>query len=300
MKTGEPASSARAPVGQSPKHEEEIEREGARRQHTGNLGEDSLERLLEVRLLLDHADALSSATLGRLDHDRVANLCRALEALVGVVDARLLVNLVRDGDEAVVGRRHLVDARTGPVHARDLRVLRDDGRRDLVAERAHGRAGRADEDNLVLRGGERFGQARVLRGVTPVRKTRNMISDQGRADEERDESRDAPAGPDGVNARALRNIDNDVDVGIIVVVGATGHLDVLVGHANVVGVDAQVFRGRHDDKLDGALRAKRLVRPLAHRADLLDGGDTCGCTSRDVSVERYMSTGGLPRERRTR
>lgn len=72
----------------------------------------------------------------------------------------------------------------------------------------------------------------------------------------------------------LSNVDNDVDVRVVIVVGSTGHFDVLVGHADVVGVDLEIFRSGHHDKLDRAFRAKRLVRPLAHRANLLDGSDT--------------------------
>lgn len=47
----------------------------------------------------------------------------------------------------------------------------------------------------------------------------------------------SPAGPDCVNASALSHIDNHVDVGIVVVVGASRHFDVLVSHSDVVGID---------------------------------------------------------------
>jgi energy-converting hydrogenase Eha subunit C len=40
-----------------------------------------------------------------------------------------------------------------------------------------------------------------------------------------------------MDARSLGDVDDDLDVGIVVVIRAAGHLDVLVGHANVVGVD---------------------------------------------------------------
>lgn len=72
----------------------------------------------------------------------------------------------------------------------------------------------------------------------------------------------------------LSNIDNQVDVGIVVVVGSPGYLDILVGHSNVVGVRGQVFRRGHGHELDGPLIAKCLVSPLADGANLLDGGDT--------------------------
>ena len=73
-----------------------------------------------------------------------------------------------------------------------------------------------------------------------------------------------------MHVHALRHVDNQLDVGVVVVVGSAGHLDVLVGHPDVLGVGLQVLGRRHDGELDGALIAKRLVRPLAHAADLLD------------------------------
>lgn len=45
-----------------------------------------------------------------------------------------------------------------------------------------------------------------------------------------------PSGPNGVDIHALSNVDNELDVGVVVVVGAAGNLDIVVGHANVVGV----------------------------------------------------------------
>lgn len=45
-----------------------------------------------------------------------------------------------------------------------------------------------------------------------------------------------PTSPDGMDVHALGNIHNQLDVGIVVVIRAAGHLDVVVGHANVVGV----------------------------------------------------------------
>ena len=77
-----------------------------------------------------------------------------------------------------------------------------------------------------------------------------------------------------MNAHTLGNIDDELDVGVVVVVGATGDLDVLVRHADVVCVGRQVLGGGHDGELDGALIAQCLVCPLPHGADLFDGGDT--------------------------
>jgi hypothetical protein len=94
-----------------------------------------------------------------------------------------------------------------------------------------------------------------------------------------------------VHVHALRHVDNQLDVGVVVVVGPARHLDVLVGHANVLGVGLQVLGRRHDGELDGALIAKRLVRPLAHGADLLDRRNTVVC-NQHVCDDRVAVVGG--------
>ena len=87
-------------------------------------------------------------------------------------------------------------------------------------------------------------------------------------------SKNLPSCPDCVNVHALSNVNDELDVGVVVVVGATGDLDVLVRHADVVCVGRQVLGSGHDGELDGALIAQCLVCPLPHGADLFDGGDT--------------------------
>ncbi len=83
-----------------------------------------------------------------------------------------------------------------------------------------------------------------------------------------------PTSPDGVNTGTLGNIDNQVNISVVVVVGTTGHLDVLVSHSDVIGVDLEIFRSGHDCELDGTLIAEGLVSPFSDGADLLNGSDT--------------------------
>lgn len=103
---------------------------------------------------------------------------------------------------------------------------------------------------------------------------------------------DSPSSPHGVDAHALGDIDNQLDVGVVVVVGATGdlhsdrqyspparavwepYLNIVVGHADILGIGLEILRRGHDSERDGTLIAERLVGPLPDRADLLDGGDT--------------------------
>ena len=66
------------------------------------------------------------------------------------VDTRLRVRIVWDSDEAL--RRHHCIRDTSPWqgHTRDLSVLRDDGRQNLVAERTHCRSRWPNEDDRIL------------------------------------------------------------------------------------------------------------------------------------------------------
>jgi len=64
-----------------------------------------------------------------------------------------------------------------------------------------------------------------------------------------------------VHTSTLGDVDNEVNVGIVVVVGSTGDLDEAVSHADELGVDGEVLWGGHDGELDGALGAKGLVCP---------------------------------------
>lgn len=84
-----------------------------------------------------------------------------------------------------------LQARSAPWQGRHVGRLRHDGRRDLVSQGPHGFLGRPDESNLVF--GEQFRQSRVLRGM-------------------------APAGPDSLGSDPLSNVQNQVHIGVVVVV----------------------------------------------------------------------------------
>jgi hypothetical protein len=77
-----------------------------------------------------------------------------------------------------------------------------------------------------------------------------------------------------MDASSLSDIDNKVDVGVVVVVASSWHFDESISHPNVLCVDSQIFRCRHDGELYGSLVAERLVRPFSNGSDLLDSGDT--------------------------
>lgn len=75
---------------------------------------------------------------------------------------------------------------------------------------------------------------------------------------------DLPSCPDRVHVHALRNIDNELHIGVVVVVRATWNLNVLISHSDVVGIGAQIFGRGHHSELDGPLVAERLVCPFSY------------------------------------
>lgn len=78
-------------------------------------------------------------------------------------------------------------------------MLGNDCGGDLVTQRAHGRSRGSDEDDLLWRSSECLGELGVFGSVAPSR-------------------------PDCMDVHSLSNIHDEVDVGIIVVVGSSRHL----------------------------------------------------------------------------
>ena len=73
---------------------------------------------------------------------------------------------------------------------------------------------------------------------------------------------------DGVEARQLHD---EGDVGVVVVVGAARHVHDGVDHADVLGVGLQVLRGGHDHEADGPFVPEHLLRPPPDAPDGLHG-----------------------------
>lgn len=99
-------------------------------------------------------------------------------------------------------------------------------------------------------------------------------SKQSPADGDFDGNLDVPSCPNRVDVHPLSNIHDQLHIGVVVVIGAAGHLNVVICHSDVVCVGLQIFGGGHDRELDGALVAECLVSPFSNRSDFLDGSDT--------------------------
>lgn len=83
-----------------------------------------------------------------------------------------------------------------------------------------------------------------------------------------------PSSPNGMNIHSFGNIDNQLDIGIIIIIGTTGHLDIFIGHSDVVRIGVQILWGSHYCELNRSLVAEGFVGPFSYGANLLDGGNT--------------------------
>ena len=71
---------------------------------------------------------------------------------------------------------------------------------------------------------------------------------------------------------SLGNVEDEVYIGVVVVIGAALDLAHVVGHLDVLRVGLEVLRGDHDHEADGALlRGEVLVGPAADGADAFYG-----------------------------
>ena len=115
-----------------------------------------------------------------------------------------------------------------------------------------------------------------------------------------------------MNVHSLCNVDNELNVGIIVIVGAAGnlyclvgaranvlqlnsgrilYLDVLICHPDVIGVGIQIFRRGHHCELYSPLVAKRFVGPFSYRPYLFD---CCNAIIRYEDLAKLVSGIFLP------
>src|SRR6266404_7323585 len=84
----------------------------------------------------------------------------------------------------------------------------------------------------------------------------------------------APTCPYSMHSDTFGYIDNEVYVGIIVVIGASRNFHVSVRHTNVFRVDLEILRSGHYREFNSAIIAKGFVAPLSDGPNLLHSGNT--------------------------
>jgi hypothetical protein len=121
-----------------------------------------------------------------------------------------------------------------------------------------------------------------------------------------------PSCPDRMDPHSLRYIDDQLDIGIVVVVGtardlkrvesviASDHsrivptrgifdstyLDILICHSYIICIGPQILWGCHDSELNGSLVSKSLVRPFSNRSNFLD---SCNAIIRNEHLQFIVS-----------
>lgn len=66
------------------------------------------------------------------------------------------------------------------------------------------------------------------------------------------------------------NIHNELNVGIVVVVGSPGHGHIVIGHLDVLGIRLQILGRDHHHEAHGPLVLEHLVGPASDGAHALD------------------------------
>mmetsp|Transcript_15372 Transcript_15372/g.27090 ORF Transcript_15372/g.27090 Transcript_15372/m.27090 type:complete len:214 (-) Transcript_15372:234-875(-) len=169
----------------------------------------------------DLADTLASTTLTCLDHDRVADAIGTGKCVLRGGDIGLVIHRLRDAGLLVVDPQII----SVPGNRRHTSRLGDNGGSDFISQGLHGLCGRADESHFVLQLGKTSRQGRVLTGVAPHRHHR-------------------------INLQVLGDLADEVDVGIVVVIGTTRNVHHLVCHPDVLRICAHVFGCGHNHKLN--------------------------------------------------
>mmetsp|Transcript_28183 Transcript_28183/g.59291 ORF Transcript_28183/g.59291 Transcript_28183/m.59291 type:complete len:252 (+) Transcript_28183:748-1503(+) len=193
---------------------------------------------------IHHTNSLSSSSLRSLNHDGKSDLTRRLTSFESTRDTCLIKRFFGQCSRLNVVRRH--DITPIPSNARHTRILRYDRGADLVSQGVHGRPRRPDEFDGGVALGESVGQGRFFGGV-------------------------APASPHGLNAMEAGEFDDEGDVGVVVVIGASRDVDYDVAHADVFRIRPQILRSGHDDEGNGSLVSEHFIGPSADTPDGLHG-----------------------------
>ena len=174
-----------------------------------DFGLDRTEGGLQLVVGGEGPNALAATALGGLDHQRVAQPSAHRASLLEIVNGDLLVYAVGNGHAALgisQGLHVHRDLAAIPGERGNTGGLGDERGVDFVAETLH-RTGRGTEEENPF-AGETLGEGGVLGGV-------------------------APACPHSVHGSCFGDFEDAGDIGVIVVVGASGHFKVLIGHSNV-------------------------------------------------------------------
>mmetsp|Transcript_39813 Transcript_39813/g.94414 ORF Transcript_39813/g.94414 Transcript_39813/m.94414 type:complete len:224 (+) Transcript_39813:4634-5305(+) len=196
-----------------------------------HLGLHLQQRRREVLALLYPADPLPSPALRRLHHQRVPHHVALLERLLHCGDARLLVELRGHVGVARVQLLLHRDPGPAPINAWHAGGLRDDRGPDLVAQSVHCDRARAQKGDFALVRCKSGRKRRVLRRMPP-------------------------ASPHSIDLLPLGNVDNEIHVGVVIVVRAAGDLHDLVSEADVLGVGCEIIGCDHANEAQRLFNAE--------------------------------------------
>mmetsp|Transcript_13544 Transcript_13544/g.23330 ORF Transcript_13544/g.23330 Transcript_13544/m.23330 type:complete len:715 (+) Transcript_13544:4833-6977(+) len=130
---------------------------------SGDLRLDLAKACLDLGVVVDKTDTLTTTTFTGLDHDGNTNLLDLLQGFLYSLNVSLIEDLV--GDTAIVLVVH-TDVRTVPGNHGAVTGLSDNAAHNLVTKSVHGASRGANKNDAKL--GEGAREQRVLTGVTPA------------------------------------------------------------------------------------------------------------------------------------
>ena len=83
-----------------------------------------------------------------------------------------------------------------------------------------------------------------------------------------------PSRPDGIDVCAFSRLEDELDIGVVVVIRSSRHLYELIGQLHVLSIDPDVFRRRHRDHRHRLVTSKRPDGPHADASHELDGAQS--------------------------
>mmetsp|Transcript_17316 Transcript_17316/g.42293 ORF Transcript_17316/g.42293 Transcript_17316/m.42293 type:complete len:351 (+) Transcript_17316:3880-4932(+) len=175
----------------------------------------------EVVFVINESDALTTSSLGGLNHDTVfvSNATSGFEGFFDIASSSLLEGLSRDGsfcgelsnERAVIWSTE----RTTPWDGWNLGGLGQNVGSDLVTKNTHDGGSRSDESNTVFI--QVFWKIWVLRSMTPT-------------------------GPNSINFVFDGELGDKIDVGIVISVHTSCNFNERISQADEFGIGLDIFR----------------------------------------------------------
>mmetsp|Transcript_15385 Transcript_15385/g.22712 ORF Transcript_15385/g.22712 Transcript_15385/m.22712 type:complete len:304 (-) Transcript_15385:177-1088(-) len=226
--------------------------------------------VLQIILVVNETDTLSSSSLTGLNHDTllVSDLLCSLNSLLNRTASGHLESVIGDGTlGGKLGNKGTIihtSKRSTPWDGRHLSGLGENVGSNFISKYTHHGTGRSNElDSERIEGVWQFG---VLTSMTPAR-------------------------PYSINTLLLGDFANNINVGVVVGVLSSRNLNERIGQTDELSIGFEILGGSHGYEGDRLLVSELHVSPLPHGKN----GFGCGHTvvgNEDLTDGTVSAAGG--------